>query len=223
MRKFKYVYLVIVVLFFGSCSNEEQLVKESNQIEQASSLLESKQLTNQILLEKLNIKIKKDENSLFNELNKSKNFILKSSDVKISTYETSDIKSITIPVANGYTYVTFSKEDKISEIGMFIKITQEDNKQLVRYYNLNEEIIGGFAVNQGIITHSFGNINETNKKSTLTNRGWWSTWGDCVGSSLTKMTDGSVEGSIWGLACIAFGPECAAGTALGCAAAATFS
>ena len=54
-------------------------------------------------------------------------------------------------------------------------------------------------------------------------KGWWSDWGECVGVNLNTMTNGSVGGSIYGLACIAFGPECAAGVAIGCAIGATIN
>ena len=37
------------------------------------------------------------------------------------------------------------------------------------------------------------------------------------------MTDSSVGGSVYGLACIAFGPECAGGIAAGCALSALFN
>ncbi len=51
--------------------------------------------------------------------------------------------------------------------------------------------------------------------------GWWDCWGTCVGSTFDQMTDGSVVGSAAGLACLVFGPECAAAAGVGCSIMAT--
>lgn len=78
------------------------------------------------------------------------------------------------------------------------------------------------TVVDGEIISSYGFFDASSKNEVMT-KGWWNRWGGCVGTVLRKMTDGSVGGSIAGLACIAFGPQCAAGVGLGCAGNATFS
>lgn len=201
--------MIAITVCLTSCGKEEHNASKL-ETEPIFKLLESKPLTNEILLEKVESNIKEDEDIS----SKIKTKILINLDlakVTISDYEETDIKSVVIPISEEYSYITYSKKDKIWEGGMLVKINKENELSIVEYYNLNEEKIGVLEVNNGKITDAFGIYNS--------NRGWWDDWSDCVADGFNSMFDGSVGGAAVGLLCVAFGPECAAGAALGCAAA----
>jgi hypothetical protein len=224
MKKLSLIAILIMVVL-SACNRNDEIVNKTEPV-QVVNLINSSPLTNQIILSKISTNVKNEYS-----LNKAKSALksaLSSLDLKnaiISEYENTEIRSVTIPISENLSYITYTKQDKVWEGGMLIEIQQENDTYYVKYYNLNKEVIGGLTVHDGIITDAYGIITNSTKSSNSLSKvnGWWSDWGDCVGASLTKMTDGSVKGSVWGLACIAFGPECAAGTALGCAAAATFN
>jgi hypothetical protein len=213
----KITLVIILSLTLFACNQEKEEIAAAA-AEQVVSIIETKSLTNQKMLDKISSRV-----SSFAKAKNSKSIVSKMnfSQGTISEYEGTDIKGINIPMSDGYSYVTYAKEDKISEEGMLVKISNENSTYFVKYYDLNKSEIGGLTISEGIITDAYGIIIESKEKSYKA-AGWWSRWGDCVGASLNKMTDGSVEGSIYGLACIAFGPECAIGVGLGCAAGATF-
>lgn len=217
MLKSKFILKVLVlVLIVTSCNKEnDEVTVEPTQLIELKSV---EDLKNQELITKLENKLSNKITSRSNRFSESLNI----DNATISEYEGYDIKSINISMSDNLTYTTYSKENELVDVEILTEIIQNGNSYSVKYYNLNYEEIGGVTVDNGIVTNAYGFFNDENLSGRSSQmRGWWDTWGDCIGYNLDTMTDGSVEGSIFGLACIAFGPECAAGLAIGCAVAAS--
>jgi hypothetical protein len=166
-------------------------------------------LSNDNIIENLNNKMR----NLKNEKSAGNLSQLDLSTATISEYKDTDVKAITVSGSNGLSYVTYAKDDKLWEGGMFIKITEDGNKRTASYYTTELSDIGSVTVENGIIIDAKGSYaNLADGRTT----GWWSEWGNCVGTAFNTMTNGSVAGSVVGVGCVIFGPECGAGVAVGC-------
>lgn len=216
-KKLKISTLSIVLTSVVACSDDPILDNDINEvvdskIEQLVEINSSSQLEKDLALD-----LKNRISNLTNKSIKSNLENINFDSATITDYEDSAVSGLTVPITEIRSYVTYALDGILTNQEMLIDISNIDNSSVVTYYNLNEELLGSITVTDGIITDSYGfddvNINLRNDGQ----KGWFDDWGECVGVNLNTMTDGSVGGSIYGLACIAFGPECAAGIAIGCA------
>jgi hypothetical protein len=110
------------------------------------------------------------------------------------------------------TYAAYERSGKLVGGGLFIQITKKGNQTVVTYDLESLEKIGSLIVENGVIVGGNDNLQVPTNPGVGTDR----VFGECVRSALNRFTDGSTFGSIMGLGCIAFGPQCAAGIAIGC-------
>ena len=215
----KIVLIVAILLLIISCSND---IMENPEPAGTTQLKNTQLLLNKTLREKLseNIIISLST-SRFKGNNPLNNIDLEKA--TISEYENTDLKSIVVPVSETMSFITFAKGNELApEGGAYVRIIKsEDGSQNVSFLTLKLEDFGGYTFKDGIVSNSYGNTLNDDSRSKKA-KSWWGSWGECVGTGLNAMTDGSVEGSVMGLLCIAFGPECAIGGALGCAVVATW-
>ncbi len=131
----------------------------------------------------------------------------------LSEYSETDIRSIAIPTLRGYNYVVYERAGKLIGGGLFIQISKKGNQTIVTYDSESLETIGSLTVENGVIIGGEVSFQTPPNTGGSTER----KFGECVRSTLNRFTDGSTFGSIMGLGCMAFGVECAAGIAVGCA------
>ena len=202
------LFIAISAIAFQACTKNEEIDPE---VQTVVKIKKISPLKNQLILDKINNQFP----SFFNLKNKAEN-----KKATITEYENSDIESVNISLSKNLFFTTYVKGNKVMNGSMLTKIIELGNKKTkVEYLNPDtREVFASLVVQDGIIIDSSNFTSAHLAKSS----GWWSRWSKCIGISLSKMTDGSVEGSVYGIICLAFGPECAAGLTLGCAAAATF-
>jgi hypothetical protein len=215
MKK-KYVLLFVAIMFLSnfliSCEKDNQIEPNTEAKQQVVVLNNTKKLSNKVLISKL-----KDRLSTVNKSQTARSFnTLDIGSATISDYNGTDVKAITVPISENLTYTTYSLGEDLTDSELLIDIKLENNIYAVKYFNLEGKIIGEFSVKDGVILNTKVMFS---KKQSITGR-FGSRFGRCVQANTSRMTDGSFLGSVYGLSCMAFGAQCAAGIALGCAAAA---
>ena len=215
------VLILSLLLIVTSCSSKEDMITSNKKIINLSKLIDTESLVNDNMkrdLQKLQISLQLSS--------KLKDVTFNFENPTISSYEGTPVKSIIVHQKNinkdgsSYSFVTYSKDDVVWNRAILIKTNKiKENEYIVEYYTTNNELLGNFTAKNGIIIESnFNSIFDANNKSKVFS--WWETWADCVGVVLDSFTDGTVSGALGGITCLAAGPECAAGVAIGCGIAA---
>jgi hypothetical protein len=132
------------------------------------------------------------------------------------SYEGTSIAAVLFDQGNGTTFVCFSENGLVADMGAFISTESLSSTKTRNYfYNLDHQLVAQVdSENEtlsDIYTYNPTPINSTN--------GWLSRWYGCLTQNLNDMV---YKQPLVGVACLYFGPACATGLLTGCAAAATF-
>ena len=121
---------------------------------------------------------------------------------------------------NTISFVTFQQNGLIGDMAMIVQVEQLTSTQArSSFYDLDYNLVGQFISEDGNLSNFQGF--DPPPPSTIT-LGWWGRWASCIGRGFSSFVDGNPIHAAAGLVCVAWGPQCAVGAALGCAAAATF-
>lgn len=212
------VTIISSILLFTSCSHSSDELRVNE--EKFYNLLNTEQLTNSTIIKQTNTLFDKNSHkvSMKNSLNESITFDF--SNILISDYSNTDVKSLVINQNSynfsniNYSFVTYLDENNsVMDDYLIICIEElESNMIHTKYYDSNNDLIASMYSKDGTIVSLEGYSVDGSKL-----KGWWSRWGGCIGDAFKRMSSDTVAGSIEGVACIAFGPSCAAGMTIGCA------
>lgn len=207
-----FVAMVSLSIFLTSCEKDNEIESNTEAKQQSVVLNNTEKLSNKILISKL-----RDKTSKVNRSKTSRSFTtLDINSATISDYKGTDVKAITVPISETLTYTTYAVGDDLTQVEMLIDIKIENDIYEVKYFNLEGEVIAELSVKDGVILNQTGIFDD---KNTATGR-FSDRWAKCVKANADRMTDGSISGGVYLLSCMAFGAQCAAGIAAGCAAAA---
>lgn len=137
-------------------------------------------------------------------------------EVTIASYKNSDVKAIIIPLESNeenseYSFVTYSIGDKVlDDFVIIINKKSGDNISQTQFFNRDNVLLGEIVVQNNKILKSSAFF-------TKSAASFGSAWNDCVKAAIDRMGYGDFWGNIEFLACVAFGPSCAAGIIIGCA------
>jgi len=195
-----------------SCS-ENAIEEHSEEVNYLFELESTQTLDNPILYGKtLDLISVSKKSKLLNEIE----FDIEN--ITISKYKDSEFNSIVIPqllTKNdkiSYSLVTYSLENKIMNDYLIIRIEEiGDNIYNTQYINSSDQLIGEITVQDSVVISA--KSYSTNSKET---------WNQCIKRAIDRMSSGTTAGNIEALLCFAFGPSCAAGTAIGCLGVALF-
>ena len=145
-----------------------------------------------------------------------KNAVLENVEITISSYVNTDVKAIIVPLSSTSlseeTFVTYTLEEEVLNDFLVLKFEQIDaNIQTTSFFNSNNELLGSISVKDNVLINSYVNSDLKSTSSFL------SKWNECVKAAIDRMSSGTTWGNVEFLACVTFGPSCAAGTAIGCA------
>lgn len=133
-----------------------------------------------------------------------------------SSYVGTDINALIVPLSSDVEnkevfFITYALEDDVLEDYLTITIEQiNEITGRTKFFDCCDELVGEIVVQNNIIVN-------TNVNITKSANGFGSRWNRCVKNAIMRMSSGTTGGNIEFLACVAFGPSCAAGTAIGCA------
>lgn len=212
----KYINILIlsfISIIVISCSNNEKNEVECPDCTNYLFEVESTQiLENMILLEKTTKLVSNFKKANLNGVE----FDIKNT--TISEYKDSEFNSIVVPQKNvtedkvTYSFVTYSYEDKIFNGYLIVRIEElGENFYNTQYINSSNIVIGEITVQDNIVI------------STVTYNSNKESWNACIKRAIDRMSSGTTEGNVEALLCFAFGPSCAAGTAIGCLGVSLFS
>jgi len=211
--KFNILILTLISIIIVSCS-ENDITEQNEEVNTVFELLSTESLDNPVLFGKTIDLITDSKNAKLDDIE----FDL--DNITISKYKDSEINSIVIPqvMTKGddvtYSLVTYSYEDKLLNDYLIVKIEDLGNNLFnTQYIDSNEQLLGEITVQDNIVISA----------KTYGTKGAKGKWNDCVKRAIDRMSSGTTAGNIEALACFAFGPSCAAGTAIGCLGVALFT
>lgn len=208
MRRRISLTLIAVVLLFCGCNKE--IVEEKCYACDVPFQLEcSSELQGGILFEKA---MDLFSNSNLLDLKSAAN----DNNISISSYVNTDIKALIIELASNQTnveefFVTYALEEDVLDDYLVIKFEELDEvTRKTEFYDSSDQLLGSIIVQDDVIVEAYsGNTKSAN--------GFGAKWNKCIKDAIDRMSSGTTWGNIEFLACVAFGPSCAAGTAIGCA------
>lgn len=162
----------------------------------------------------------------------------------LGTFENSAVQVLYVNGINnniGKTIAIFVKENLVSDLAMKIESVTDNNglaTTLIKdhegavFITVKENVDNtvSMSLNPSWTTADLGYISDNKETfnrggpslNNLAYKGWWDRWTGCVSTAFQQFTNGhSTAATIGGLVCVATGPYCAAGAALGCAGHAT--
>jgi hypothetical protein len=222
----KLVMLTFVISMI-SCSEYNEIddkisIKEENRLKsdeiKEQFMLESEEpldiIKNSKLFNKTIDLFSKTENS---ELLRGVDFDISS--ISVAKYVNQETRAILINQTNdlnsnvSYSFVTYGLDDKVFFDYLIVRIERlEADVYLTQFFSSDDEFIGEMIVKDSLVIST--RVNELNSKIS---------WNQCVKRAINRMSSGTTEGNVEALLCFAFGPSCAAGTALGCLGVSLFS
>jgi len=240
MKKSLFVPFCFSFILITAYSCTKQTVEDSKTIS-TLSLIKTLVSSNTKISETTKVKVK----AIFGNL-KSKNGIIRKSGMQsnssssdfsdvnqsltfdngqMASYENTSVQAIIFEQPNSlpgntFSFVAFQQYGLIGDMAMYIQVEQlATNQSRASYYDLDYNLVAQFIVEDGIPSNFQG---FPPQQASTAKKGWWGRWGSCVSAGFNSFFNGNPLNAAAGLTCVAFGPACAAGGAVGCAAAATF-
>lgn len=208
MRRRISLTLIAIVLLFSGCNNETDEEK-CYECDVPFQLEFSSELKGGILFEKT-----------MNLLSNSNLPALKSAavndNITISSYVDTDIKALIIELASNQTnveefFVTYALGEDLLDDYIVIKFEELDEvTRRTEFYDSSNQLLGAIIVQDNVIVEAYS-------ENTKSANDFGEKWNECIKRAIDRMSSGTTWGNIEFLACVAFGPSCAAGTAIGCA------
>tara|TARA_R110002050_G_scaffold200591_1_gene335531 strand:- start:74551 stop:75252 length:702 start_codon:yes stop_codon:yes gene_type:complete len=204
--------LMIGAISFVSCSKEEVDNEGVDvHVDDVNGALflragETEYLTNEVIIQKLQSRIEDNfgEGGQAISIVENMNF----DNALITTFPGENIKCITIELSGNYSFVSYSNGNDVWKGGYIVETTINSGSSNVKILNLFLEEIVGFSAVDGVVV----SVNNYGENPDFT-ASWYSPWVDCVEDKINTLANNPVLG----LGCMAIGPECAGGIAIGCA------
>ena len=130
---------------------------------------------------------------------------------------TAKVVSVSTVTEDGTKYIFSSLYNGSTAMndGLITKISTVNDVTELSYYDISGVIASKIVINKSGALISAQSFNQASSNARVV--GYIGNWAKCVGAVATKMTDGSVIGSVATLGCMAWGGPCAVAVGVGCA------